>query len=186
MLNMVLHLKWLPNVFELWKLVHREAPEVNFFLTPGVGRLSVQLRQHNKLLCLILEAGKKCCSGSLVWVNLNNSNESDLHSRWGTWFCMLEMRSSQRLILMRNMRDMRNMRNERIRDMNDMRDRWELWDMRDMWGIDQLSPTMIDGLSTSRMYSSQFQCEFLKTITEWLTYWVMDIADSRDAIASKN
>ena len=99
MLNMVLHLKWLPNVFELWKLVHREAPEIHFFLTPGVGRLSVQLRQHNKLLCLILEAGKKCCSGSLVWVNLNNSNESDLHSQWGTWFCMLEMRSSQRLML---------------------------------------------------------------------------------------
>jgi len=100
MIFQVLHLKWLPNVFELWKLVHREAPEVHFFLTPGVGRLSVQLRQHNKLLCLILEAGKKCCSGSLVWVNLNNSNESDLHSRWGTWFCMLEMRSSQRLILL--------------------------------------------------------------------------------------
>ena len=78
MLNMVLHLKWLTNVFELWKLVHRKAPEVHFFLTPGVGRLSVQLRQHNKLLCLILEAGKKCCSRSLVWVNLNNSNESDL------------------------------------------------------------------------------------------------------------
>ena len=97
MLNMVLHVKWLPNVFELWKLVHRKAPEVHFFLTPGVGRLSVQLHQHNKLLCLILEAGKKCCSGSLVWVNLNNSNESDLHSQWGTWFCMLEMRSSQRL-----------------------------------------------------------------------------------------
>ena len=100
MIFQVLHLKWLPNVFELWKLVHREAPEVHFFLTPGVGRLSVQLRQHNKLLCLILEAGKKCCSGSLVWVNLNNSNESDLHSWWGTWFCMLEMRSSQRLILL--------------------------------------------------------------------------------------
>ena len=100
MLNMVLHLKWLTNVFELRKLVHRKAPEVHFFLTPGVGRLSVQLRQHNKLLCLILEAGKKCCSGSLVWVNLNNSNESDLHSRWGTWFCMLEMRSSQRLMLL--------------------------------------------------------------------------------------
>ena len=99
MLNMVLHLKWLTNVFELWKLVHREAPEIHFFLTPGVGRLSVQLLQHNKLLCLILEAGKKCCSGSLVWVNLNNSNESDLHSQWWTWFCMLEKRSSQRLIL---------------------------------------------------------------------------------------
>ena len=100
MIFQVLHLKWLPNVFELWKLVHREAPEVHFFLTPGVGRLSVQLRQHNKLLCLILESGKKCCSGSLVWVNLNNSNESDLHSWWGTWFCMLEMRSSQRLMLL--------------------------------------------------------------------------------------
>ena len=105
MLNMDLHLKWLPNVFELWKLVHRKAPEVHFFLTPGVGRLSVQLRQHNKLLCLILEAGKKCCSGSLVWVNLNNSNESDLHSQWGTWFCMLEMRSSQRLMLIGMMFD---------------------------------------------------------------------------------
>ena len=103
MLNMVLHLKWLANVFELWKLVHRKAPEVHFFLTPGVGRLSVQLRQHNKLLCLILEAGKKCCSGSLVWVNLNNSNESDLHYQWGTWFCMLEMLSSQRLMLMHNL-----------------------------------------------------------------------------------
>ena len=99
MLNMVLHLKWLPNVFELWKLVHREAPEIHFFLTPGVGRLSVQLHQHNKLLCLILEAGKKCSSGSLVWVNLNNSNESDLQSQWGTWFCMLEMQFPQRLML---------------------------------------------------------------------------------------
>ena len=34
-------------------------------------------------------------------------------------------------------------------------------------GIDQLSPTMIDELS--RMYSSQFQCEFLKIITDLLS-----------------
>ena len=87
-------------MFELSKLVHREALEIHFFLTPGVGRLSVQLRKHKKALCLILGAGKKCCSGSLVWVNLNNSNESDLHSWWGTWFCMLYMRSPQRLMLL--------------------------------------------------------------------------------------
>ena len=32
--------------------------------------------------------------------------------------------------------------------------------MRDMGGIDQLSPTMIDGLSTSRMYSSQYLIKY--------------------------
>ena len=51
--------------------------------------------------------------------------------------------------------------------------------LRDIGAFD----TMIDGLSTYRKYSSPRI--FIK-VTDWVSEWVSDRRDYRDAIASKN